>query len=90
MICKYCRTEFEPRREDYPHCDSMLCALQHTHRITEIEWMEATSKVEFKRELDTLNESLEFDEMVKRGTKAWADVPNAAEFIDRLRGGDDE
>lgn len=30
-------------------------------------------------------EHAEFDEMVKRGTKAWADVPDAADWVDDLR-----
>lgn len=30
----------------------------------------------------------EFDEMVDKGTKAWADVPNATEFVENLRGND--
>jgi len=29
----------------------------------------------------------EFQEMVRRGTAAWSDVPNATEWLDGMRGG---
>ena len=38
-----------------------------------------------KREQATIDKN-EFDAMVERGTLAWADVPNATEFVENLRG----
>lgn len=31
-----------------------------------------------------------FERMVNAGTKAWADVPNASEWVDELRGNSDD
>ena len=76
--CKYCRKSFTILRDN--HCESSICIKEHDHWQTEIEWMRAISTVQFKRELD---------EMVKKGTKAWAGVPDAAEWVDNLRGNDE-
>jgi hypothetical protein len=75
--CKYCRKNYTPKRPNYPHCNALECALEHTHRQREIEWMQGVSNIQFQKE---------FNAMVALGTKAWADVPNGAEWVDELRG----
>jgi hypothetical protein len=34
------------------------------------------------------HEMEEFNKMVRKGSKAWASVPNGADWVDELRGGD--
>jgi len=46
-----------------------------------------------KNSIETLRQALaqnDLEEAIAKGTKAWADVPNASEWVDDLRGNVDE
>ena len=37
---------------------------------------------------EALRQALDLQTAIERGTKAWADVPNASEWVEELRGND--
>ena len=65
------------------HHDELYCALLRTQERIERDWMEAVGSPQ--RTVD----ELEFSEMVRKGSKAWADVPDAADWVEALRGGEE-
>lgn len=44
--------------------------------------------IDFVSKISDKKAKKEFDAMVNKGTKAWADVPDATEFVEDLRGND--
>jgi len=66
-------------RDDLSLRDWLQHALEET--LDKAVYLQAAiSKIEARDE--------EFDEMIKKGTEAWKDVPNATEWLEDLRGND--
>ena len=41
-----------------------------------------------QEEIDELRQALDLQTAIEKGTKAWADVPNATKWVEELRGND--
>lgn len=85
-----------------PHHDRLYCelldillkelTLNGRRNISDEVYAELQKEIVSRSEIYRLQpkfDQAEFAEMVRRGTKAWADVPDSAVWVDNLRGNDE-
>jgi hypothetical protein len=87
--CRHCGFDYKP-----PKADKWYPLAQPEEELGQYEQeLMASSAEQYKKELamekfSKVNQEIE--EAIKKGTKAWADVPDATKWVDELRGGEEQ